>query len=409
LSDLRSTVDDLMETAAMNFLALFRKAFSQKDGNPVQTILAELRKRRQELETASVRIGFIGEAGVGKSSLINAMLGRAVAPVGATTTAHNPEGEKYQLDGVTFVDLPGSGVPERPFKSYVDDLKLLEPGRYDAFVMVSSHRLRENEVTLFDVLHKKGGKPFFVVRSHFDAAVQAEGEATARRKIEETFRKHLDDPRLRIYMVSLPNPRQYDLPALLHDLVTSLPDDKRVRLLSAVPAYTHELLKKKREAAESIVYVYAGLAAANGLNPIPGTDILLDLGLMQKMTRQVVGEFGLQREQLESLARAQMGTVKLDFMLDAARTVLARLVEGGVTAFFKETGTEAAKQVTQKSGKSAVRYGSKYAPIIGQLVSAGIGFGTAYYYGQFLLDDCEKALGKIIDQIERKPVAQSSS
>jgi predicted GTPase len=390
----------------MEFTALFNKLFGKKGENPLQTILAELHKRRQELESASVEIGFIGEAGVGKSSLINAILGREVAPVGATTVAHNPEGEKYQYDGVTLVDLPGTGVPERPFKSYVSDLKLLEPDRYDAFVLVSSHRLRENEVTLFDQLHKKGGKPFFVVRSHFDAAVQAEGdEAAARRKIEETFRKHLGDPNLRVYMVSSPNPTQYDLPALLHDLVASLPEHKRVRLLAAVPAYTRELVEKKREAAESIIYVYAGLAAANGINPIPGTDILLDMGLLQKMTRQVVGEFGLQREQLENLAKLKLGPANLDFMLDAARTVLGRLVEGGLVAFFKEAGAEAARQVTQKTGKTLTRYGSKYAPYIGRLISAGIGFGTAYYYGQFLLDDCEEALGKIVQRMGEKLVA----
>jgi predicted GTPase len=378
--------------------------FRRKGGNPVETILAELHQRRKDLESATVRIGFIGEAGVGKSSLINAMLGREVAPVGATTIAHNPEGEKYEHNGVTLVDLPGAGVPERPFKSYVDDLKLLEPGRYDAFVLVSSHRLRENEVTLYDVLHKKGGKPFFVVRSHFDAAVQSEGEATARRKIEEAFRKYLNDPRLRVYMVASPEPARYDLPALLNDLASSLSDHKRVRLLAAVPAYTRELVEKKREAAESIVYVYAGLAAANGLNPIPGTDILLDIGLLQKMTQQVIAEFGLQRDQLANLAKAQVGPANLDFMLDAARTVLGRLVEGSIVSFFKETSTEAAKQVTRKTGKTAVRYGSKYAPIIGQLVSAGIGFSTAYYYGQFLLDDCEKALAKIVQRIEGVPV-----
>src|SRR5262249_52484425 len=151
--------------------------------------------------------------------------------------------------GVTLVDLPGTGVPERPFKSYVDDLKLLEPGRYDAFVLVSSHRLRENEVALYDTLHKKGGRPFFVVRSHFDAAVQTEDdEAQTRRKIEDAFRKHLNDPNLRVYMVSSPEPARYDLPALLHDLVSSLPEEhKRVRLLAAVPAYTRELVQKKRE------------------------------------------------------------------------------------------------------------------------------------------------------------------
>ena len=392
----------------MDFSALFTKLFGRKGGNPVQTILEELHVLQQKLESAAVRIGFIGEAGVGKSSLINAMLGRAVAPVGSTTVAHNPEGEQYQHEGVTLVDLPGTGVPERPFKSYVEDLKLLAPGRYDAFVLVSSHRLRENEVTLYDVLHKKGGKPFFVVRSHFDAAVQSEGNETEpRRKIEDAFRKHLGDPRLRVYMVSSPNPTRYDLPALLHDLVSSLPDEhKRVRLLAAVPAYTRELVQKKREAAETIVYVYAGLAAANGLNPIPGTDILLDMGLLQKMTRQVIGEFGLQRDQLESLAKLKVGPANLDFMLDAARTVLARMVEGGLVAFFKEAGAEAAKQVTQKTGKTVTRYGSKYAPYIGRLVSAGIGFGTAYYYGQFLLDDCDKALSQIVNRLGENMIAQ---
>jgi predicted GTPase len=379
----------------------WNKVFGRKSGNPVQTILDELHRRQQELESASVRIGFIGEAGVGKSSLINAMLGRPVAPVGATTITHNPEGEQYHFDGVTLVDLPGTGVPERPFKTYVDDLKLVEPGRYDAFVLVSSHRLRENEVALFEVLHKKGGKPFFVVRSHFDAAMQTEGgEAEARRKIEDAFRKHLKAPDLRVYMVSSPNPTQYDLPALLHDLASSLTEEqKRVRLLAAVPAYTRELVQKKREAAESIVFTYAGLAAANGLNPIPGTDVLLDMGLLQKMTRQVAGAFGLQRDQLENLAKFKVGPANLDFMLDAARTVLSRLVEGSIVTFFKEAGAEVTKQATRKSGKVAARYSSKYLPFIGQLVSAGIGFGMAYYYGQILLDDCEEALSKIVHRI----------
>jgi predicted GTPase len=389
----------------MNVGDMLKKCFGHKGGNPVQAILEDLHKRRQDLESASVRIGFIGEAGVGKSSLINAILGREAAAIGSTTVAHNPEGEQYEYEGVTLVDLPGGGVPERPFKNYISDLKLLEPGRYDAFVLVSSHRLRENEVTLYDELHRRGGKPFFVVRSHFDAAVQTESEEAARQKIAEAFRKHLDAAKLRVYMVSSPNPARFDLPSLVRDLAEALPDHKRVRLLAVVPAYTRELVQKKREAAESIVYVYAGLAAANGINPIPGTDILLDLSLMQKMTRQVVGEFGLQRHQLDNLAKLKIGSANADFLLDAARTVLARLVEGSLAAYFKEAGAEAAKQVTRKSGKTAARYGSKYVPFIGQLVSAGIGFGTAYYYGQFLLDDCENALSKIVARIEEMALA----
>src|SRR5690349_14344633 len=114
----------MREITSMDFNALLTKLFGRKGGNPVQTILEELHSLQHKLESSSVRIGFIGEAGVGKSSLINAILGRAVAPVGSTTVAHNPEGEQYQHDGVILVDLPGTGVPERPFKSYVEDLKL---------------------------------------------------------------------------------------------------------------------------------------------------------------------------------------------------------------------------------------------------------------------------------------------
>ena len=44
----------------MDFSALFTKLFGRKGGNPVQTILEELHVLQQKLESAAVRIGFIG-------------------------------------------------------------------------------------------------------------------------------------------------------------------------------------------------------------------------------------------------------------------------------------------------------------------------------------------------------------
>jgi uncharacterized protein (DUF697 family) len=282
----------------------------------------------------------------------------------------------------------------------------LEPGRYDAFVLVSANRLKESDIDLFKELHVKAKKPFFVVRSHFDLAVRTtRDEAEARRQIDAYFRRYLQPPAgFRVYMVAAPQPALYDLPALIKDLAASLSELKRVRLLMVVPAYTQELVQEKRKAAEQIVLAYAGLAAANGLNPIPGTDILVDLSLLQNMTKRVVSVFGLRRDQLENLEKLKIAGLTLDFMLDAAGTVLGRLVEGGVVALLRQAGKEVAKEggkkAAAKGGAFFLRYGSKLAPWLGVALSAGVGWVTAYYYGKFLLDECEEALTKIVKRVE---------
>jgi GTP-binding protein EngB required for normal cell division len=392
----------------MNVGQLIRNVFGKSKPNDgaLESVVTELRRRKEELDSASVRLGLIGETGAGKSSLINALLGRPVAREGVVPTGHAVEGEEHTVEGLTLVDLPGFGAIERPLKSYVADLKLLEPGRYDGFVLVTANRLKEGDRDLYQALHRDGGKPFFLVRSHFDLAVRTAGEAEARRQIEEYFRRHLGDG-VRVYMVAAPHPSLYDLPALIHDLGASLSELKRVRLLTVVPGYTQELVREKREAAEHLVLAYAGLAAANGLNPIPGTDILLDLGLMQQMTRKVISACGLRRDQLERLERLQVRGLTLDFMLDAASTVLTRLAESGVIALVKQAGKaatqEAGRQAAQQGGKYFFKYAVKLAPLVGQVVAAAVGGTTAYFYGKFLLDECEEALLKIVQRVDVLP------
>lgn len=363
-------------------------------------ILERLAEQRQRWESTQVRLGFIGEAGVGKSSLINAILGQRSAAEGVVAVNHSPEGEEYQHNQVILVDLPGCGAPDRRRETYIADLRLLEPGRYDGFVLVSGDRLKQDDVWLFEELHQKAQKPLFLVRTKFDNAIKVCIETAAREEIEQHFRKFLPlAADHRIYLISAHHPQQFDLPQFLQDLCDCLSEIKRRRLLTVIPAYSEKLLRKKREACEQTVLLYAGLAAANGLNPIPGLNFAVDLGLVQKMTYQVIDAFGLRKEQLEARSKLVISDAALDFMLRVSTPILARLAEGGALVMMRQAGELAAEQ----GGKWIMRYGARYAPLVGQLVAAGIGFAATFYYGCMLLDDCESALRQIIQFCDEGP------
>jgi predicted GTPase len=266
-----------------------------------KSIIERLRTMRQELEQATVRLGFIGESGSGKSSLINAIVGKPVAPVGALVeTTRGPQ--EVPVDGLVLVDLPGCGTPRWPRETYVERLGLLD--NYDGFVLVTASRLKECDATLFAELAQKAKKPFFVVRSHFDLAASAHGEDEARAVIAPYVRELLQAPAdLPVYMVSSVSEPHHDLEKLILDIRASLPEWKRVRFIMAAGAYGEETLRSKREAAEKVVAVHAGLAAANALNPIPGLDVGVDLGLLMTMARYVISTYGFTPEQVEALKK----------------------------------------------------------------------------------------------------------
>lgn len=254
------------------------------------------------MQRSTVRLGLVGESGSGKSSLINAIVGQPVAPVGALheTTL---EPKEYEVRGVTLVDLPGYGTKAWPRDSYIEKLDLLK--RYDGFILVTATRLREGDVHLFTKLHKQEKKPCFLVRSHFDSAVADVGKDAARSTIEKYLREQLEsDPALPIYMISSAKPPHYDLARLIEDISKSLPETKRHRFAIAAMAYSRELLQRKQEAAQQWVLIYAGLSALNGANPIPGLDCALDLGLLAKMAYDVVETYGFTDQQLADLRRS---------------------------------------------------------------------------------------------------------
>src|SRR5262245_38461410 len=82
-------------------------------------ILKRLRLMQRDFEQATARLGFIGESGSGKSSLINAIVGQPVAAVGALIET-TQQAQEVPVDGLTLVDLPGCGTARWPRETYIE-------------------------------------------------------------------------------------------------------------------------------------------------------------------------------------------------------------------------------------------------------------------------------------------------
>jgi len=347
----------------------------------IQTLAQQTQTMLDEFEQTKVNVALIGEPGVGKSSLMNAIVGRKVAQTGSTgeTTRTAQAVPHDEVAGVVFWDLPGCGTPNHPRETYIDDQKLLD--NYDLFILVTDKRVRQGDEWLFRKLCKEANRPFFVVRTHFDQVVDELDESEARARINEDIRKQLsagDD--LRVYIVALKGPKDYDLGHLVEAIIDSLSGLKRDKIALAVAPLTEELLRKKRLSVEKIISRYALVSAANGFNPVPGLDISVDVSVLAIMAGQVVSAYGLAEDQLNFGTRKTITVGTMKMVREIAKPVTEYIAREGITLILRRLGTGIA-------GHSVARW----VPLVGQAVASYLGYKLTIRFGMELIADCEEA------------------
>ena len=121
------------------------------------------------------------------------------------------------------------------------------------------------------------------------------------------------------------------------------------------------------------------LAAAASAVPLPGIDWAADAALLSRLVPQISAEFGLSVTQVETMAPQQRERIQ-----EAATTVGALLVGRLVTRdLLMALARHAGLRLTTKQA-------TKYVPVAGQIVSAGLGYAALRALGEQHIKDCVK-------------------
>ena len=362
------------------------------DQTLIRDFASRCRERIEEFEKAQVRCGLIGPSGSGKSSLINAIAGERIARVGVVETTTDPLEISHR--GITFVDLPGCGTRRWPKDTYVERLDLAS---YDCFLLVTAQRFYENDAYLFHQLRSLG-KPCFVVRNMVDRAIEdgchdhGHSEAEIRRIIQHDITSQLEpNPPERIYLTSARQPAQHDLQILLADIGSALAGLKQSRFVADMAAYGQDALMRKRKVAQERIPPYAGLAAANGsLNPVPGLDLAADVSLLLKLGEEIAAIYGLTNSQFDFIKRL-LGPKALP-------ALLTKIAQFGTKYLAREGLIGLLKRL---ASRELSRQSTRWIPLAGPLIAAGIGWQSTFMLGEQLVDEAEALAGEILAGILR--------
>ncbi|XP_041532327.1 uncharacterized protein LOC121463863 [Microtus oregoni] len=269
----------------------------------------------RNIDRAPLNIAVTGEAGVGKSSFINALRGVRDEEEGAAatgvveTTMERTPYPHPKLPMVTIWDLPGIGSTSFPPEKYLTDMKF---GDYDFFIIISATRFKDTDVHLAKVMAKMNTK-FYFVRTKIDQDVNNEQKGKPKtfnrdsvlKKIRDDCSRHLQETLSSeppVFLVSNFDVSDFDFPELETTLLSELPAHKRHVFMLSLHSVTETAIDRKRDFLKQKIRLEALKAGAWATIPFGG----LVRDKIQKVEETLDlyrSYFGLDDASLENIAK----------------------------------------------------------------------------------------------------------
>ncbi|XP_078062606.1 uncharacterized protein LOC144488408 [Mustelus asterias] len=330
------------------------------------------------LENFPVHIGVTGEAGAGKSSLVNAIRGVAddqpgAAATGVTETTMRAASYPHpSLNQLLIWDLPGLGTPDFQLEDYREKVGF---SRYDIFIIVASERFKENHAKLAKWI-SESDRPFYFVRTKIDSDVQASRKRRATPPeqaldmIREDSLKNLQEQGVnspQVFLVSALDFNSYDSKQLLETLGREIPRYRKRAFLRSIQIPTSQIIERKKSSLSSEVWKLALLSSIAAATPIPGLGFACDVGILLQNVPFYYRSFGLDEESLKRMsAEVEKPVEELKAQLtspqptDINRPLIYKLLAS-----------------SPGMGLMAGEYLMHGIPIVGSVVSGGVAFKMA--------------------------------
>lgn len=143
-----------------------------------------------------------------------------------------------------------------------------------------------------------------------------------------------------------------------------------------LPASAQEI-DTVRERCRRLVRRRAMISAGVSAVPLPGLDVISDLGMFARLIEEVNQEFGLSHDQVERL-HPSFRLIAYRAAVGVGGMLVGRLVTRGVLL-----------QILKRTGvKQAARQAGKLVPVAGQMASAAIGFVVFRQIGYQHVEAC---------------------
>ena len=148
-----------------------------------------------------------------------------------------------------------------------------------------------------------------------------------------------------------------------------------------------ERLDRIRDDCRKMVTKRALVAAGASVVPVPGADMVADIGILTTLLPKISEKFGLDHDQVASLDPQNAQKV-LVFASGLGNSMIGRRITREIVVrLLKRIGIRLA------AGSAA-----KYVPFLGSVVAAGIGFGAMKLIGNRHIEDCYKTARQLEGQ-----------